>query len=346
MATFTVILDADNSDLGSTNSSGKNAFTDAYGNGQSDVINVYITPNYNGSISTFVDIWADDSDAINFFFDPGYRPASVGSENNAFVTIAGSPTHYIDLNGSGSDVNGGLYQGAVTFDVGTPPAPNFTVEGTSNDDIIDANYADDPDGDMVDANDAADGSNDDVIEGYAGNDSISAGAGNDVIDGGTDDDTIDGGAGDDSILGGDGNDVLLGDAPSSVGLSGGSFEGGTPTGPGQLGNLSDWYQWNGGSADLNDDSGYEVPWINQDATDGDNYVSIGNIGSNIEGISQDLANPLASGNTATITFSAASGAWNGSSYSGATSQVLQIWGNPNTGEVGSNANTGPPNAVL
>jgi VCBS repeat-containing protein len=58
---------------------------------------------------------------------------------------------------------------------------NFIVSGTSGDDIIDAAYVGDPEGDMVDANDAADGSNDDVIVAGAGNDTVTAGDGNDTV---------------------------------------------------------------------------------------------------------------------------------------------------------------------
>jgi Ca2+-binding RTX toxin-like protein len=58
---------------------------------------------------------------------------------------------------------------------------NGTVEGTSGGDLIDANYAGDPDGDKVDNNDAPDGSNNDAIAAGEGNDTVLAGAGNDVV---------------------------------------------------------------------------------------------------------------------------------------------------------------------
>ncbi|UWQ61144.1 Hint domain-containing protein [Leisingera caerulea] len=75
------------------------------------------------------------------------------------------------------------------------PARDGIVEGTSGDDLIDAAYTGDPDGDMVDNADAtgpAAGPDDDVILGGAGDDSIYAGAG---------DDTVEGGSGGDLILG-------------------------------------------------------------------------------------------------------------------------------------------------
>ncbi|GGD35748.1 Hint domain-containing protein [Sinisalibacter lacisalsi] len=83
------------------------------------------------------------------------------------------------------------------------------VEGTSGDDVIDADYLDDPEGDRVDNADNAQGNDDDVIHAGAGNDTIFAGAGND---------TVTGGAGDDVISGGDGDDVIYGDGPSDPGL--------------------------------------------------------------------------------------------------------------------------------
>ncbi|KQI69496.1 hypothetical protein AN189_03580 [Loktanella sp. 3ANDIMAR09] len=102
------------------------------------------------------------------------------------------------------------------------PLPDGTVSGTAGDDIIDAAYTGDPDGDRVDADDAilaGDTQNDDLIEAGDGNDSIDAGDGNDHVLAGTGNDTIRGGTGDDSlfgqagsdeIFGGDGNDIIDG----------------------------------------------------------------------------------------------------------------------------------------
>ncbi|WP_127561718.1 choice-of-anchor L domain-containing protein [Nioella ostreopsis] len=134
--------------------------------------------------------------------------------------------------------------------IGIPPAPDFIVEGSSGDDTIDAGYTGDPEGDMVDANDHSDGSNDDSIEAGDGNDSVVAGdgadtvwggndagadtilggagndlingqGGNDSIDGGADDDSIAAGAGDDFVTGGSGNDSINGGTGTDT-LDGGS----------------------------------------------------------------------------------------------------------------------------
>ena len=58
---------------------------------------------------------------------------------------------------------------------------DLVVSGTDGDDLIDAGYTGDPEGDRVDNNDAADGSNDDVIMAGAGNDTVYAGEGDDEI---------------------------------------------------------------------------------------------------------------------------------------------------------------------
>ncbi|MEL6571957.1 MAG: Hint domain-containing protein [Pseudomonadota bacterium] len=87
-----------------------------------------------------------------------------------------------------------------------------TVEGTSGNDVIDSSYTGDPEGDLVDNNDAllpGDTGDDDLIYGFDGNDSITAGAGADEIYGGTGTDTIDGGADADLIFGGSENDSIL-----------------------------------------------------------------------------------------------------------------------------------------
>lgn len=88
-----------------------------------------------------------------------------------------------------------------------------TVEGTSGDDTIDLAYTGDPDGDRVDNTDAilaGDAPNDDLIFGYAGNDSIAGRQG---------DDEIYGGAGNDTIAGGVGNDIIYGDDGDTAGVA-------------------------------------------------------------------------------------------------------------------------------
>lgn len=87
------------------------------------------------------------------------------------------------------------------------PIPNYIVEGGSGNDSIDAGFIGDPEGDLVDANDNATGTNDDSIVAGAGDDTVIAGAGSD---------TVSGGDGVDIIYGNDGNDSLFGDADNDL----------------------------------------------------------------------------------------------------------------------------------
>ncbi len=88
------------------------------------------------------------------------------------------------------------------------------VEGDNTANEIDLAYTGDPEGDMIDANDAPDGSNDDVVDAGGGDDTVHAAQG---------DDTVYAGSGDDSVEGGTGDDRLEGDAN----LPGGDFDGGS-----------------------------------------------------------------------------------------------------------------------
>lgn len=90
-----------------------------------------------------------------------------------------------------------------------------TILGSSGNDVIDENYFGDPEGDMVDNNDAVSGnvgSNDDIIDAGAGNDSITSGDGNDTIYGGIGGDTVASGDGNDTVYGGDGDELMSGNA--------------------------------------------------------------------------------------------------------------------------------------
>jgi Ca2+-binding RTX toxin-like protein len=120
---------------------------------------------------------------------------------------------------------------AVLAAMGIPAETlDFIVEGTSGGDLINGAYTGDPEGDRIDAQDALNGSNDDLVYAGNGNDTVLAGtgndwvfgdggndlvygeAGNDYLDGGGNDDVVYGGAGNDSLSDGDsGNDVLFGD---------------------------------------------------------------------------------------------------------------------------------------
>ncbi len=88
---------------------------------------------------------------------------------------------------------------------GAASGKNGVVDGDNTANRIDPAYRGDPQGDVVDGNDATMGnvgSNDDIILARGGNDTVLAGLGND---------TVVGGSGNDSIDGQSGNDVLIGD---------------------------------------------------------------------------------------------------------------------------------------
>ncbi|MGR3502833.1 Hint domain-containing protein [Pseudaestuariivita sp.] len=98
----------------------------------------------------------------------------------------------------------------------TKPAPDYIVSGTSGDDTINSAYDRDPEGDEVDNNDAADGSNDDVVQAGAGDDYVNAGAGDNAVYGGEGDDYLfsGSGSGDDSLYGESGDDQIVVDTSS------------------------------------------------------------------------------------------------------------------------------------
>ncbi|MDE9450754.1 Hint domain-containing protein [Aliiroseovarius sp. Z3] len=133
---------------------------------------------------------------------------------DAVDDVAGWDVNDADVDGSDnltlSDTDG---DAATTgdYDFRDDTGNNFVVEGTGGDDVINSAYANDPDGDFVDNNDAADGSHDDVIIAGAGNDTVIAGNGDDTVDGGT------------------GNDVIYGDGHSSTSIGGSNTLGDTYT---------------------------------------------------------------------------------------------------------------------
>lgn len=130
-------------------------------------------------------------------------------------TVGSEPFTYAVVDGAGNtDV------GYVTINTIADIPLNYIVEGTSGSDLIDAAYALDPQGDMIDANDAADGSNNDSIQAGAGNDTVLSGAGSDTVDAGTGNDSVLAGTGNDSVIAGDGNDTVFGQAGNDT-LSGG-----------------------------------------------------------------------------------------------------------------------------
>ncbi|MBV7409941.1 Ig-like domain-containing protein [Maritimibacter sp. DP1N21-5] len=130
------------------------------------------------------------------------------TRDNVTVSVAGPITKLVIIHDNGaSDKDSGWVK--IT-DMGFNAVPDAAsldgiVEGTDGADVIDASYTGDPDGDMVDNNDAVlpgEFGNDDIIYGFGGDDVIKAGAGYDEIYAG---------GGDDYVEGSSGNDVIHGD---------------------------------------------------------------------------------------------------------------------------------------
>lgn len=122
------------------------------------------------------------------------------------VQIAGPivSLQIIHDNGDSSDNSGVISVGDISFDAAEVAVPDGVVEGTAGDDLIDVAYTGDPDGDMIDNNDAilpGETGDDDIVEAGAGDDTVLAGEGNDEVYGGSGADTLSGEAGDDVIYG-------------------------------------------------------------------------------------------------------------------------------------------------
>lgn len=114
------------------------------------------------------------------------------------------------LNYTVLDSAGNSDVGFITINTVAGVTRDGIVQGTAGADVIAVGYVGDPDGDLVDNNDAlgvggTTGDGDYILAG-AGDDSITAGAGNDVVYGGADNDSVSGGEGNDWVGLGSGND--------------------------------------------------------------------------------------------------------------------------------------------
>ena len=172
----------------------------------------------------------------NIGYTNGYTGhATTGLSNGVTQTLlegSGDPALLSSYSTNDFDVNTPVGVYGLGFEGGTTFVGDGIVDGTAGNDLINAAYTGDPNGDRVDAGDAtgfggttgdgdyirAGAGNDtviaglgnDVIFGGDGADSIQAGYGADTVDGGIGNDTIDGGSGNDSLEGGAGDDVITG----------------------------------------------------------------------------------------------------------------------------------------
>ncbi|MEJ1996753.1 MAG: Hint domain-containing protein [Maritimibacter sp.] len=182
-----------------------------------------------------------------------------------------------------------------------PTTGDGIVSGTVGNDVIDAAYTGDPDGDMVDNNDAilpGEYGNDDIIVAGAGDDTVVAGEGNDEIYAGSGNDNVSGGAGNDYIRGDDNGDYATGDL-----ITNGSFEDTsgmdeTSYGYKGVGGFNGWTSTDPNLAvDVHDDDRDGV-----EPTDGDNWLDLDATPGNVS-IYQDVEGAV-EGAEYTLTFSA------------------------------------------
>ncbi|WP_164492071.1 cadherin-like domain-containing protein, partial [Thioclava indica] len=154
-----------------------------------------------------IDVLANDTDANGDTLCVYGTPTA--SNGSVVVNSDGTLTFTPDADFTGTadicykitDGNGGYDSATVHINVEEQTLDGI-VSGTSGDDLIDYSYTGDPQGDMVDHDDAIlphDTANDDIIEAGAGDDIVYAGAGNDLVDGGAGDDLIYGQGGDDTL---------------------------------------------------------------------------------------------------------------------------------------------------
>jgi hypothetical protein len=171
---------------------------------------------------TFSDTTANhqiDGNSIEGEGHDGWGTAGSGEADTVTVSIAG-PIVSLELvyeDGDDGFQSGTIGYSDMSFDLYCDP--DGIVEGSAGDDVIDADYTGDPDGDMIDAGDAilpGEAPDDDIVLAGAGNDSVESGLGDDEVYGGSGDDTLDGGVGD---------DVLYGDDTGALGSATIIFEG-------------------------------------------------------------------------------------------------------------------------
>ena len=150
--------------------------------------------------------------------NPG--PGSSNPGQDIQVTIAGPIAQLVIIHDDGpaSGDSGAIALSDISFDL-ADPALDGIVEGTAGDDIINVAYTGDPEGDMIDSDDAilpGEVRDDDIVYAGAGNDTVFAGAGNDFVLGEDGNDTLHGEDGNDVLCGNDGDDTIYGGEGTDV----------------------------------------------------------------------------------------------------------------------------------
>ena len=182
-----------------------------------------ITPEYSYVVRPVGSTSSADDITIYVFEMEGNDTAGIVSDA---PLVAGTTYSVICRNDTYPEV---AYADLATYDID----PDGLVEGTAGNDLINAGYTGDPEGDRIDNNDAilpGEAPNDDIVKAGGGHDTVYAGAGNDDVYGESGDDKLygeagndylDGGTGNDKLYGGDGDDTLNGGSGTNY-LSGGN----------------------------------------------------------------------------------------------------------------------------
>ncbi|SPF80459.1 Hint domain-containing protein [Pseudoprimorskyibacter insulae] len=188
---------------------GRDTLVLADGSGNDTVSGFDLTDSGDGTTNDQLNVTALTSDGGTTPVHTGDVTVTDDGSGNAVLTFPGGEA--ITLLGVAP---ASLGTPAALVSIGIPaepvPGPDYIVEGTAGDDIIDAAYLGDPEGDVIDGVDHSDGSDKDSVTAGAGNDSVTSGADNDTVLGEAGNDTLDGGAGDDNLQGGADNDSLIG----------------------------------------------------------------------------------------------------------------------------------------
>ncbi|MGJ8626618.1 MAG: Hint domain-containing protein [Sulfitobacter sp.] len=234
-----VLTQTDDADGNST--SGTIGFLDADGNVVGDVLTFteienLILPDVNDApiavddaattnegTAVIVDLIGNDTDPDNTNDELTLLTATVPADQGTLadngdgtVTFTPAPgfTGDATITYTVADPDGLTDEGQAIVTV-TADARDGYVDGTTDGDLIDADYLGDPNGDLIDANDeilTGAGPNDDFVRAGDGDDTVLSGAGDDRVEAGRGDDSVDGGIGNDTLLGDAGNDTILGGA--------------------------------------------------------------------------------------------------------------------------------------
>jgi Ca2+-binding RTX toxin-like protein len=159
-----------------------------------------------------------DNDTLSIVGTPTSPNGTVAVNDDGTITF--TPTTDFEgpttISYTVTDPDGLTDTATVDVTVGDVDRDGF-VDGTGAGELIDEDFAGDPDGDFVDNEDAllpGAAPNDDVIRAGGGDDTVIAGLGDDRVTAGPGEDIVFGGVGDDTLFGGADNDVLNGEEGS------------------------------------------------------------------------------------------------------------------------------------